>query len=63
MTRLIRFLVGLLMPIILIGGGGMLTGWGLTNNWLMMTYAGLAMVGAGIVWGLFLWLWASDGGF
>ncbi|MDX8347169.1 hypothetical protein SLH49_04135 [Cognatiyoonia sp. IB215446] len=50
------------MPVILIGGGGALVGWGLNNTWSIMIYAGLAMIAAGIIWGLFLWLWVSEGG-
>ena len=63
MKRLIGFIGTLLMPIILIAGGGMLAGLGATNDWEFVIYAGFAMIGAGILWGLVLWLWASDGGF
>ncbi|PJI85205.1 hypothetical protein BC777_3205 [Yoonia maricola] len=63
MRRLIAFVVTLLMPIILIGGGGSLTGWGITNNWTMLVWVGLAMIAAGVLWGLFLFFWASDGSF
>lgn len=61
MRALIRFLVSLFMPVILIGGGGAIIGWGLNNTWPILTYAGLAMVAAGLIWGLVLWLWAHDG--
>ncbi len=61
MRRLIGFLVALFMPLILIGGGGALMGWGLTNSWEIVTWTGLGMIGAGIVWGLILFFWASDG--
>ena len=63
MKRLIGFIVTLLMPIILIAGGGLLAGLGATSDWEFVIYAGFAMIGAGILWGLVLWLWASDGGF
>ncbi|MEO0931440.1 MAG: hypothetical protein AAFY14_12450 [Pseudomonadota bacterium] len=62
MRSLIRFIVGLLMPVILIGAGGMVVGLGVNNNWELLIYGGFAMIGAGLIWGLLLWLWASDGG-
>lgn len=62
MRSLIRFIVGLLMPVILIGAGGMVVGLGVNNNWELLIYGGFAMIGAGLIWGLVLWLWASDGG-
>ena len=61
MRRLISFVITLLMPVILVGGGGALTGWGLTNEWDMIVWVGAAMVVAGVLWGLFLFLWASNG--
>lgn len=61
MKSLIRFVLGLLMPVILIALGGAVAGWGLTNDWQILTWMGLALVAAGIIWGFFLWLWASDG--
>jgi hypothetical protein len=63
MRRLISFLVTLLMPLILIGGGGALTGWGITNEWATVAWIGAAMVVAGVLWGLFLFLWAESGPF
>lgn len=59
MRRLIGFIVTLLMPILLIGGGGALAGWGLDNDINMLVYIGLAMIAAGLVWGLVIFLWAS----
>ncbi|MEL6841258.1 MAG: hypothetical protein AAFP85_18385 [Pseudomonadota bacterium] len=50
------------MPVILIGAGGMVVGLGVNNNWDLLIYGGFAMIGAGLIWGLLLWLWASDGG-
>jgi len=61
MKAVIRFIVSLLMPVILIAGGGMLTGWGVTNSWQFVVWAGVGMVVAGIVWGLILWLWVDGG--
>lgn len=63
MKKLITFLIGIFMPIILIGLGGVLAGYGLTNSWQIMIWAGLGLIGAGIFWGLVLFLWSSDGGF
>jgi hypothetical protein len=61
MRRLISFLVTLFMPLILIGAGGALAGWGLANEWEIVAWSGLGLIGAGIAWGLFLFLWATDG--
>ena len=61
MKSLIRFIVGLLMPVILIASGGALIGWGITNNWQILAWMGLALAIAGVIWGLFLWFWASEG--
>ena len=61
MRRLIAFVLTLLMPIILIAGGGTLAGWGMTNNWDWMVWAGLAMIAIGILWGVALFLWAGNG--
>ena len=63
MRRLISFVVALLMPLILIGGGGAVTGWGFTNEWDILVWIGLGMIAAGVLWGLFLFLWATDGPF
>ena len=61
MKRFITFIVTLIMPIVLIGAGGAVAGWGLTNDWDVMAWIGLGLIGAGILWGLFLFFWASDG--
>jgi len=61
MRRLIAFVLTLLMPIILIASGGTLAGWGMTNNWDWMVWAGLAMIAVGILWGVALFLWAGNG--
>jgi hypothetical protein len=60
--KLIGFVLTLLMPIILIALGGAVAGLGLNNDWEYVSYAGLGLVGAGLIWGFFLFLWASDGG-
>ncbi len=61
MRRLISFIMALLMPIILIGGGGALTGWGITNEWPVLVWIGLGMIAAGVLWGFVLFLWGSNG--
>ena len=61
MKNLARFLVGLFMPVFLIGGGGALIGTALNYEIAMLVWVGLAMVGAGILWGLFLFFWATGG--
>ena len=61
MRRLIAFVLTLLMPIILIAGGGTVTGWGMRNDWEWLVWAGLAMIAVGILWGVFLFLWAGNG--
>ena len=61
MKSLIRFLVSLFMPIVLIAGGGTLAGWGINLPSQTVIYTGLALIGAGIIWGLFLFFWASGG--
>lgn len=63
MKRLIGFVVTLLMPLVLIGGGGALVGVGVTNEWPILAWAGLAMIAGGVLWGLFLFFWASEGPF
>ena len=52
MKSLIRFVVSLLMPIFLIAGGGVIAGWGHTNEWDWLAYRGFGMIGGGILWGL-----------
>lgn len=63
MKRLISFIVTLLMPLFLIGGGGAISGWGLTNDWDILVWIGLGMIVAGVLWGLVLFLWADSGPF
>ena len=61
MRRLVTFVMTLLMPLILIGGGGAVAGLGITNEWEWLAWVGLGMIVAGVAWGLFLFLWATDG--
>ena len=61
MRRLAAFIKSLLMPIILIVGGAAIGGWGVTNEWDIVAYIGFGMMGAGVLWGFFLWLWGTEG--
>ena len=61
MKSAIRFIVTLLMPVILVAGGGALMGWGITNEWDYVAWAGIGMIAGGIIWGLILWLWVDAG--
>lgn len=56
MNKVIRSVIGLIMPIILIASGGSLFGWGLDNEWNYVAWAGVGLVVAGIIWGLVVWL-------
>jgi hypothetical protein len=49
------------MPVILVAGGGALMGWGITNEWDYVAWAGIGMIAGGIIWGLILWLWVDAG--
>lgn len=60
---LLKFLLSLFMPVILIGGGGTLAVFGIEQEWSWLVWFGLIVVGAGIVWGLVLYLWADSGSF
>ena len=61
MKQLARFLVGLFMPVFLIFGGGVLLGIANVYDVSILDWIGLSMIGAGIVWGLFLFFWATEG--
>ncbi|SFS00552.1 hypothetical protein [Yoonia litorea] len=61
MKQLVHFLVGLFMPLILIAGGAGVIGIGMTYDIVALAWAGLAMIAAGIVWGLVLYFWADSG--
>lgn len=61
MKDLARFLVGLLMPFVLIAGGGTLVGWAVSIEVTFLIWIGLAMIAAGVLWGFLLF--AVAGGF
>ena len=63
MKSLFRFLVGLFMPVFLIIGGGALIGLALNYEVTFLIWVGLAMIAAGVLWGLVLFFWASGGEF
>lgn len=61
MKDILRFLLGLLAPFLLIGGGALLMGAGAEYEWNILIYAGGALILAGIVWGIFLWMHSTSG--
>jgi len=61
MRGILRFLIGLLMPVILIAAGAGLAGLGLDREWPVAVWAGLILIGVGVVWGLFLYFAAEAG--
>ncbi|MEO0816110.1 MAG: hypothetical protein AAFX86_02270 [Pseudomonadota bacterium] len=61
MRTLVRILIGLLMPVVLIAGGGGVMGVAMEYEWMILFWVGLAMVGAGLVWGLFIFFVAEAG--
>ncbi|MEO0872109.1 MAG: hypothetical protein AAFY19_09155 [Pseudomonadota bacterium] len=63
MRSLIRFVLGLIMPIVLLAAGAGMAGLGLDREWNWLVWAGLIVAGAGIVWGLFLFFLADSGSF
>ncbi len=56
---LLRFLMTLFAPVILIVLGGLLIGWSITNEYSILAWTGLIMVGAGILWGLIFFFYHS----
>lgn len=62
MKDIARFLVGLLMPLILIAGGAGLIGIGMTYEIVILVWVGLALIAAGLLWGMILYFWADSGG-
>ena len=58
-----RFVVSLLMPVVLIFGGGGLAVFGIEQDWSWLVWLGLIVVGAGILWGVIIFLWADSGSF
>ena len=61
MKGIARFLLGLFMPLILIAGGAGLIGVGMTYEIVILVWVGLALIAAGIIWGLILYFWAESG--
>lgn len=61
MKTLARFLVALLAPFVLIFGGAGLVGLGLDREVPFLIWTGLVVLGAGLLWCLFLWFWAESG--
>lgn len=61
MKALARFLVALLGPFVLVFGGAGLIGLGLDHEVPALTWTGLVVFGGGLLWCLFLWLWADSG--
>ena len=59
MKDIARILIGLLMPLILVVGGGWLVGVGIDNNSNVLFWMGVVMVAVGLIWGLVLYLWSS----
>lgn len=57
--NLLRFLVTLFSPLILIVLGGLLIGWSIENEYTILAWTGLVMVGAGIIWGLVFFIYHS----
>ena len=62
MKDIARFLVGLLMPLILIAGGAGLIGIGMTYEIVILVWVGLALIAAGLLWGMILYFVADSGG-
>ena len=61
MKNLARFLLGLFMPIILIGSGAAAIGAAVTYEIDVLFDVGFVLIGAGIIWGLAIFFWASGG--
>ena len=61
MAWFLKFIISLLAPVALVAGGGAIAGWGLTNEYEWAMWIGGALFAAGVIWGLFLLLVASDG--
>ena len=59
MNNLLRILIGLFMPVILIVGGGWLFGYAIDSDSQVLFWMSLALIAAGLIWGLVLWLWSS----
>lgn len=61
-TELLKFLAGLLVPVLLIVVGAALAGAGFNYGLPVVGWAGAAILAAGVVWGALLVLFASGGG-
>ena len=48
---IVRFLLGIFMPLIVILVGAVISGFGLTHEAPTVVYIGLFVIGAGLVWG------------
>lgn len=56
LKSVLRILVVILMPVALVFGGGALAGLGISNDLGFLVWGGLALVGAGIIWGVVLYM-------
>lgn len=54
---LARIFLSIFAPFILIILGGLLIGWSISNDYTILVWTGVVMVGAGILWGLILLLY------
>ena len=60
MKDIIRFIFfGLLAPILLVVGGALITGWGLTNDWPVLIWGGIIILGVGILWAILVLFWSG----
>lgn len=53
----VRFVFGLIAPFLVIFVGALLTGWAIHNEYEVLTWAGLVIIGAGVFWGLVLYFY------
>jgi hypothetical protein len=58
---IVSFLVTLLMPLVLVGLGAGVVALGFWLGWLWLVIAGGVVVLAGVLFGVFLFLWADAG--
>ncbi len=54
LKEIARFLIGLLVPIIMIVIGGSVIGFAITSEHSTLLVVGLCILGAGVIWGAFL---------
>ena len=50
----LQFLIGILMPIVLIVVGAALAALGFTQGWAFLVWTGLIVAGVGLLWGIVL---------